>query len=70
MRVMTAVLGFIATAGLGLTLYSGYRIVSGPFLGGPLPDGLSLMLSLGGFIVGIVVFAWGLTRVAGVGARM
>lgn len=70
MRVMTAVLGFIATAGLGLTLYSGYRIVSGPFLSGPVPDGTTLMLSLAGFVVGVVVFTWGLTRVAGVGMRM
>lgn len=70
MRVTTTVFGSVAAFGLTITLFSGYRVVNGPFLDGTSAEGTALLLSLAGFLVGIVVFAWGLTRAAGIGARM
>lgn len=70
MRVTTTVFGSVAAVGVGLALFSGYKVVNGPFLDGSSPEGNALLLSLAGFVAGIVVFAWGLTRAAGIGARM
>jgi hypothetical protein len=49
----------LAVAGLAATLYTGYLIVRGPFLGGPRLAPQPLMWALGGFVAGIVVLAFG-----------
>lgn len=70
MRLGAIVGAIAATIGGGLTLYAGFRIVEGPFMTGAPADPVSLVLSVTGFLVGIIVLAWGVIRVAGVGARI
>ncbi|MDS0292892.1 hypothetical protein [Halogeometricum luteum] len=62
--VLTYVYGFVTLVGLLLTTGTGYLLVRGPFLGGALLEPISLMAALAGFVVGVVVLAWGATRAA------
>ena len=59
MRLHTLFWCVIAVVGLVATLGAGYLIVNGPFLGGAVMDPVSLMGALGGFVVGLVAFALG-----------
>jgi hypothetical protein len=68
--VLTYFYGIVSLVGLVVTLGTGFLLVRGPFLGGALLEPIPLMLALCGFIVGIVVLAWGATRAAGVGSRV
>jgi hypothetical protein len=65
--VLAYVYGFVTFVGLALTVGTGYLLVRGPFLGGALLEPVPLMLALAGFVVGVVVLAWGATRAARVG---
>ncbi|MFB6122358.1 MAG: hypothetical protein ABEJ78_02725 [Haloferacaceae archaeon] len=58
------VLAFVTLVGLAVTATSGYLVVRGPFLDGPMLAPLSLLTALGAFVVGIVVLAWGGTKYA------
>ncbi|MUV58400.1 hypothetical protein [Halogeometricum sp. CBA1124] len=68
--VLTYFYGIVSLVGLVVTVGTGFLLVRGPFLGGALLEPIPLMLALCGFIVGIVVLAWGATRAAGVGSRV
>ncbi|ELZ26059.1 hypothetical protein C474_20201 [Halogeometricum pallidum JCM 14848] len=65
--VLAYVYGFVTLVGLAVTAGTGYLLVRGPFLGGALLEPVPLMVALGGFVVGVVVLAWGATRAARVG---
>lgn len=58
--------GRIATVafllGTGVAVYTGYLLVRGPFLEGPPLGTLPTLAALAGFIVGLLVGAWGLNR--------
>jgi hypothetical protein len=58
------VTGAVGVVGLGVTLGAAYLVVRGPFLGGPTLAPRPLLVTLTVFLVGIVVFAWGITRYA------
>lgn len=58
------VAGITGAVGLAVTLGSGYLIVRGPFLGGPILAPRPLLATLAVFVVGVAVFAWGITQYA------
>ena len=61
---MAVVIGYgVMFVGLWLSLYSTWILVRGPFAGYPLPSGELILLATGGFVVGVVLFAWGVQRV-------
>jgi len=62
--VVKAVVGAVGGVGLAVTLGAGYLVVRGPFLGGPTLAPRALLATLGAFVVGVTVAAWGLTRYA------
>ncbi|WP_137284269.1 hypothetical protein [Halorussus salinisoli] len=62
--------GLTASFGLAVTLFGGWMLVRGPFLGGPSLDSTSMLAALTAFLVGIVIFFRGLVRWADVGARI
>lgn len=62
--IVRLVAGTTGAIGLVVALGAGYLIVRGPFLGGPMLAPAPLLATLGAFIVGIVVMAWGLTQYA------
>lgn len=64
MRIVSMMWSVVCAVGLVLTLWTGYLVVRGPFLGGEAAEPVTLMLLLGGFVVGIVVFALGGTKLA------
>ncbi|SFR42294.1 hypothetical protein [Halogeometricum limi] len=68
--VLTYFYGLVTFVGLLVTLGTGFLLVRGPFFGGRLLEPTPLMVALAGFVVGIVVLAWGASRVAGVGSRI
>lgn len=70
MKITILFFGLVTAVGLSVTLGSGYLIVRGPFLGGAALDPVPLLGTLGVFVVGIIVLTWGLTKFAGVGARV
>jgi hypothetical protein len=59
MRVHTLLWSVIATVGIAATLGGGYLIMNGPFFGGEVMDPVSLMGALAGFVIGLVAFALG-----------
>jgi hypothetical protein len=59
----------VGSVGLVVTLVTGYLIVRGPFLGGPRLAPVPLLVATGGFLLGILVLAFGGAKVAGVGLR-
>jgi len=62
MSLVRLVAGATGAVGLAVALGAGYLIVRGPFLGGSLLAPRPLLATLGAFIVGIVVMAWGITQ--------
>jgi hypothetical protein len=60
----------ICVVGLAVTLGTGYLIIRGPFLGGPILPPRVLFVTLGGFLAGILAFSWGGAKALGVGSRM
>jgi hypothetical protein len=69
-KITSLFFGLVTVIGLSVTLGSGYLIVRGPFLGGASLDPVPLLGTLGVFVVGIIVLTWGMTKFAGVGARV
>jgi hypothetical protein len=69
-KITSLFFGLVTVLGLTVTLGSSYLIVRGPFLGGASLDPVPLLGTLGVFVVGIIVLTWGLTKFAGVGARV
>jgi hypothetical protein len=69
-KITSLFFGLVTAVGLTVTLGSSYLIVRGPFLGGASLDPVPLLGTLGVFVVGIIVLTWGLTKFAGVGARV
>jgi hypothetical protein len=63
------VFAVVCVVGLAVTLVTGYLIVRGPFLGGPVLPPRVLFVTLGGFLVGILAFSWGGAKALGVGTR-
>jgi hypothetical protein len=61
------VFGTVGVVGLAATLVAGYLIVRGPFLGGPVLPPRTLMVTLGGFLAGILLTLWGGSKAIGVG---
>jgi hypothetical protein len=59
----------VGAAGLLASLVTGYLLVRGPFLGGPPLEPVPLLWATGGFLLGIIVFAFGAAKAAGVGVR-
>ncbi|MFC5365786.1 hypothetical protein [Salinirubrum litoreum] len=70
MKITSLFFGLVTVVGLSITLGSGYLIVRGPFLGGAALEPVPLLGTLGVFVVGIIVLTWGMTKFAGVGARV
>ena len=62
--VVKLVAGIVGVLGLVVTLGAGYLVVRGPFLGGPTLAPRPLLATLGAFVVGVTVAAWGATRYA------
>lgn len=62
--------GLTASFGLAVTLFGGWMLFRGPFLGGPTLEAMPMLAALTAFLVGIVIFFRGLVRFAGVGARL
>jgi hypothetical protein len=62
--VVKLVAGVVGALGLVVTLGAGYLVVRGPFLGGPTLAPRPLLATLGAFVVGVTVAAWGATRYA------
>ncbi|WP_251343148.1 hypothetical protein [Haloplanus halophilus] len=62
--VVRLVAGTVGVVGLAVVLGSGYLVVRGPFLGGPTLAPRALLATLGAFVVGVTVAAWGATRYA------
>lgn len=62
--IVRLVAGGTGAVGLVVALGAGYLIVRGPFLGGPTLTPAPLLATLGAFIVGVAVMAWGLTQYA------
>jgi hypothetical protein len=60
--VSKVVTGLVGGTGLTVSLGAAYLVVRGPFLGGTLLSPPALLASLGGFLVGVAMAAWGLTR--------
>lgn len=58
------VAGVVGAVGFAVTLGAGYLIVRGPFLGGATLSPRPLLATLAVFIVGVAVFAWGVTQYA------
>lgn len=54
----------IATVGAGTAVYSMWYIMRGPFFGRALPPLEYILVAVGGFVVGLIVFAWGSNRYA------
>lgn len=69
-KITSLFFGLVTVVGLSITLGSGYLIVRGPFLGGAALEPVPLLGTLGVFVVGIIVLTWGMTKFAGVGARV
>lgn len=67
--VFTYAYAAVTVLGLGVALGAGYLLMRGPFFGGGLLEPIPLILALCGFVAGIVAFAWGATRAAGIGSR-
>ena len=66
---MTTLFLAVALAGAATTLATGYLVVRGPFLDGPVLEPMPLFTALGGFLVGIVVTTWAAVRASNVGSR-
>jgi hypothetical protein len=64
--VRTVLWWLVMFAGLLSSAATGYRIVSGPFFGGPLLDPVPLMVSSGVFLIGMIVFAVGGSKLVNV----
>lgn len=64
------VFGLVGVVGLGLSIGTGFLIVRGPFLGGPVLPPETLLVTLGGFLAGVLAFSWGGSKALGVGSRM
>lgn len=62
--IMRLVAGATGAVGVAVALGAGYLIVRGPFLGGPTLSPRPLLATLGVFIVGVAVMAWGITQYA------
>jgi hypothetical protein len=62
--VVRLLAGVVGAVGLVIALGAGYLVVRGPFLGGPTLAPRGLVATLGAFVVGIAVAAWGTTRYA------
>jgi hypothetical protein len=62
--IVRLVAGATGVVGIAVALGAGYLIVRGPFLGGPTLAPRPLLATLGVFIVGVAVMAWGLTQYA------
>jgi hypothetical protein len=69
-KITSLFFGLVTVVGLSITLGAGYLIVRGPFLGGAALEPVPLLGTLGVFVVGIIVLTWGMTKFAGVGARV
>jgi hypothetical protein len=69
-KITSAFFGLVTVVGVTITVGSGYLIVRGPFLGGVSLEPVPLLATLGVFVVGIIVLTWGMTKFAGVGARV
>jgi hypothetical protein len=69
-KVTSLFFGLVTVVGLSITVGSGYLIVRGPFLGGAALEPVPLLGTLGVFVAGIIVLTWGMTKFAGVGARV
>ena len=59
MRLHTLLWSVIASVGIAASLGGGYLIMSGPFFGGEVMNPVPLMGALVGFVVGLVAFALG-----------
>lgn len=64
MRPRVVLWSLVATVGLAVAAVTGYLVVRGPFLGGPLLAPVPLMVATGGFVAGLIVLALGGTKVA------
>jgi hypothetical protein len=64
MSVAKTVAGVVGAVGLVVTLGAGYLVVRGPFLGGQRLAPRPLLATLAVFIVGVAIFAWGITQYA------
>jgi hypothetical protein len=62
--IVRLVAGATGVVGVAVALGAGYLIVRGPFLGGPTLGPRPLLATLGAFIVGVAVMAWGVTQYA------
>lgn len=62
--IVRLVAGATGVVGVAVALGAGYLIVRGPFLGGPTLAPRPLLATLGAFIVGVAVMAWGITQYA------
>lgn len=62
--------GLVALFGLAVTLFGGWMLIRGPFLGGAVLEPIPMFAALTAFIVGIVVFFRGAVRWAGIGSRI
>lgn len=54
----------VAAVGLAVAAATGYLVVRGPFLGGPLLEPVPLMVATGGFVAGVIALALGGTKAA------
>lgn len=59
MRFHTLLWGLVTVLGIAAALGAGYLVVDGPFFGGEVMDPVALMGALGAFVVGLVAFALG-----------
>lgn len=56
-----------ALGGVLTAMYSAWFIVRGPFFGYELPSQWLLLLATGTFIIGLIVFAFGVNVISGLG---
>lgn len=62
MRVAAIPRTLATVLGVATISTTGYLILRGPFFDGPALAPTHLMVALGGFVLGIIVFVWGATR--------
>jgi len=70
MNPVRFVFAAVTSLGLAVAVGAGFFVVRGPFFGGTLLDPVPLFGALVGFVVGLVLFVWGGTRLLGIGARI
>ncbi|MFB6106512.1 MAG: hypothetical protein ABEJ70_06030 [Halobacteriaceae archaeon] len=70
MRPTTAFFGTVTAVGAASLLATGYLIVRGPFLGGPVLAPTQVLVALGVLFVALFVTVWAGSRLAGVGSRV